>query len=98
MALKIVWSKQAENGYDKIMQYLEKEWTDREIRNFIKETRQFLSLFEKNPHLLEPSQVRKNIYRGPLNRLTIVTYRLKPRKKQIEILNVRSSRQKPLKK
>lgn len=97
MALKIIWSKRAENGYDKIIQYLEEEWTDREIRNFIKETRQFLSLLERNPHLLEPSQVRKNIYRGPMNRLTIVTYRVKPRKKQIELLNVRSSREKPLK-
>ncbi len=98
MALKIVWSKRAENGYDKIIQYLAEEWTDREIRNFIEETRQFLSLLEKNPHLLEQSQVRKNIYRGHMNRLTIVTYRVKPRKKQIELLNVRSSRQKPLRK
>ena len=96
MALKIVWSKRAEKGYDKIIQYLAAEWTDREIRNFITETRQFLSLLEKNPCLLEPSKVRKNLYRGPMNRLTIVTYRVRPRKKQIELLNVRSSRQKPL--
>jgi len=71
MALKIVCSKRAENGYDKIIQYLEEEWTDREIQDFIKETRQFLSFPEKNPHLLEPSQAQKNIYRGPMNRLTI---------------------------
>ncbi|WP_083985271.1 type II toxin-antitoxin system RelE/ParE family toxin [Geofilum rubicundum] len=98
MALEIVWSKRAENGYDKILRHLEEEWTEREIRNFINETRQFLSLLEKNPHLLEPSQVRKNIYRGPMNRLTIVTYRVKPRIKLIELLNVRSSRQRPLRK
>ena len=98
MALKIVWSKRAESGYDKIIRHLEEEWTEREIRNFIDETRQFLSLLEKNPHLLEPSQVRKNIYRGPMNRLTIVTYRVKPRIKLIELLNVRSSRQRPLRK
>lgn len=29
MALKIVWSKRAENGYDKKIQYLEEEWTGR---------------------------------------------------------------------
>ncbi len=98
MALEIVWSKRAEKGYDKILRHLEEEWTEREIRNFIDETRQFLSLLEKNPHLLEPSQVRKNIYRGPMNRLTIVTYRVKPRIKLIELLNVRSSRQRPLRK
>jgi plasmid stabilization system protein ParE len=75
MALKVVWSKRAESGYDKIIQYLAQEWTDREIRNFIKETRQFLSLLEKNPYLLEPSHIRKNIYRGPMNRPTIIRER-----------------------
>jgi plasmid stabilization system protein ParE len=98
MALEIVWSKRAENGYDKILRHLEEKWTEREIRNFIDETRQFLSLLEKNPHLLEPTQVRKNIYRGPMNRLTIVTYRVNPRIKLIELLNIRGCRQKPLRK
>lgn len=98
MALEIVWSVRAENGYDKIIRHLEEEWTEREIRNFIDETRKFLSLLEINPHLLEPSQVRKNIYRGPMNRLTIITYRVKPRKNLIELLNVRSSRLRPLRK
>lgn len=96
MALEIAWSTRAENGYDKIMRYLAEEWTDKEISNFINETRLFLSLLEKNPKLLQPSRFRKNVYRGPMNPLTIVTYRVKPRKQQIELLNIRSSKQQPL--
>lgn len=96
MALEIVWSTRAENGYDKIIRYLVEEWTDKEISNFIKETKLFLSLMEKNPKLLQPSRFRKNVYRGPMNPLTIVTYRVKPRKQQIELLNIRSSKQKPV--
>lgn len=95
MALELVWTKRAEDGYDRIIKYLEKEWTDREIHNFIEETRDFLELLKKNPHLLEPSQKRKNVFRGPMNRLTIVTYRIKPRKQKIELLNIRGARQKP---
>lgn len=98
MALDVVWTKRAEDGYDKIIKYLEKEWTDREIHNFIEETKQFLELLKKNPQLLEPSQVHKNVFRGPMNRLTIVTYRIKLRKQRIELLNIRGARQKPLKK
>ncbi len=31
MALKLFWSKRAEKGYDNIIEYLEKEWTDKEF-------------------------------------------------------------------
>ena len=98
MAVEIIWTKRAENGYDNIINYLEKEWSEREIRNFIAETRQFLELLKTNPRMLEPSQIRKNVFRGPMNPLTIVTYRINHRKQQIELLNIRSSRQKPLEK
>jgi plasmid stabilization system protein ParE len=97
MALEVVWTKRAEDGYDRIIKYLEKEWTDREIHNFIEETREFLELLKKNPQLLEPSETRKNVFRGPMNHLTLVTYRIKPRKQKIELLNIRGARQKPLK-
>lgn len=98
MALKITWTPRAEQGYDKIIEYLEKNWTDKEISKFIVETKMFLKLLENNPYLLEPSETRKNVFRGPLNRLTVLTYRIKPLKKQIELLNIRSARQKPLNK
>lgn len=97
MGYKVVWTKRAENGYDKIVRYLLENWTEREVRNFIVETRHFISLLEENPGLLEQSRSNKNLYRGPLNRLTIVTYRVRPRMKQIDLVNVRSVRQKPLK-
>lgn len=95
MALKIYWTLQAEKGYDDIINYLAEKWTDREIQHFIDETKRFLDLLSKNPYLLQSSSTRKNIYRGPVNSLTIVTYRIKPQKKVIELLNIRSARQKP---
>lgn len=97
MALKIVWTRRAEEGFSQIINYLETNWTDREIRNFIQETHQFLELLKTNPYLLEPSRTKKNICRGPLNRLTIVTYQVKLRKETIVLLNIRSAKQKPLK-
>ena len=96
MALKIVWSKRAEQGYDRIVRYLEEEWTEKEVQNFISETKYFFELLKTNPGILQPSK-KKNLYRGPINRLTILTYRVIPGKKVIELVNIRGSRQKPLK-
>lgn len=97
MALKLVWSKRAEQGYARIVKYLEKEWTDREIRNFIRETNHFFKLLRENPNMLEPTGIQKNLFRGPINRLTILTYRYKPRKKEIILINIRETRKRPLK-
>jgi plasmid stabilization system protein ParE len=97
MALSIVWTKRAIKGYDNIVNYLEQRWTEREIRNFIQESDSFFALLSQYPELLQKTNRYKNLYRGPMNRLTIITYRVKPRKNQIEIINIRGARQKPLK-
>ena len=62
------------------------------------ETAHFFDLLKENPKMLEPTGKHKNLYRGPINRLTIVTYRYKPRKKEIVLVNVRETRRQPLKK
>ena len=95
MALKLVWTKRADQGYARIIKYLEKEWTDKEIGDFVRQTNHFFELLKQNPHLLESTERRKNLFRGPINRLTILTYSYKPRKKEIVLVNIRGSRQKP---
>jgi len=64
MAFQIIWSKRAVKGYDKIIQYLEENWTDREVINFIAETDKFFELLKKHPELLQKSTKQKNIYWG----------------------------------
>ncbi|MFO7447544.1 MAG: type II toxin-antitoxin system RelE/ParE family toxin [Ignavibacteriaceae bacterium] len=97
MAVELVWSKRADQGYARIVKYLEDEWTDKEVQNFVRETKHFFDLLKKNPHMLEPSRNYKDLYRGPINRLTILTYRYKPQAKKIILVNIREARKKPLK-
>ena len=97
MAYKIVWTKQAIKGYDKIISYLEENWSEREIVNFISETEQFFETLTLQPEILQKSNKHKNLYRGPINRLTILIYKIKPLKKQIVLITIRGARQKPLK-
>lgn len=95
MALRIVWTNRAIQGFDNIISYLEDNWTDKEVLNFVKDINEFLELLKYYPELLQKSQKEKNIFRGPVNKLTIMTYRIKPKLKTIEIINIRSSRKKP---
>ncbi len=97
MALALVWTKRAIRGYDKIVRYLEQHWTEKEVRNFIQSSEDFFTLLCQYPELLQKTKVHKNIYRGPMDKLTMITYRVKPRKHQIELINIRGARQKPLK-
>jgi len=97
MAVKLVWTKSATQGYDRIIKYLEEEWGENEVRNFVRETAHFFDLLKENPKMLEPTGKHRNLYRGPINRLTIVTYRYKPRMKEIVLVNIRETRRKPLK-
>ncbi|MGY6522444.1 MAG: type II toxin-antitoxin system RelE/ParE family toxin [Mongoliitalea sp.] len=97
MALEIVWTKRAEEGYAKIIEYLEANFNEKEVRKFIGQSYHFFELLSQYPEMLESSKKQKYLRRGPINKYTVLTYRIKPRKKLIELINIRSSRQKPLK-
>jgi len=53
MALKIVWTKRAISEYDKIIKYLEENWTEKEIKNFVQQTDNFLNLLKVYPEILQ---------------------------------------------
>ena len=97
MVIKLVWSKRADQGFARIIKYLEDEYTDKEVQNFVRETKHFFEILKQNPRILEPSRLQKDLYRGPINRLTILTYRYKPRQKLIVLINIRDARKKPIK-
>lgn len=62
MALTLVWTKRAIQGYDKIVRYLEENWTDKEVRSFIHETGEFFAL-------LSAKQVRNKRATDPFDQL-----------------------------
>ena len=97
MAFKIVWTKQAAQGYAKIIHYLETAWTTKELIAFEQEVTIFFEHLKTFPELLQASSKQKNYRRGPINEHTMLTYRIKPRKQQIELINIRGTKQKPLK-
>lgn len=90
MGLEIVWSKLAVVGYSKILKYLDEQWTEKEVQNFEEGVASFLKVLSEHPQMLQES-TSKGLRRGPINRLTILTYRIT--KDELQIVNIRSSRQ-----
>jgi hypothetical protein len=48
MALEIYWTQEAIDSFNKIINYLETNWTEREVNGFIDTFKRKLSLLEKD--------------------------------------------------
>ncbi len=51
MALKIVWTQQAEKGLSKVIEFLEEEWTKSEIVNLEQNLSDLLNRIGKYPKI-----------------------------------------------
>ncbi len=63
MALELVWTKRAIAGYDRIINYLQEQWTDKEIVIFIRQSHEFFDLLKRYPEMLE-KQKSINMFTG----------------------------------
>jgi hypothetical protein len=46
MAKKIIWSKRAILSFDRVIAYLQEDWTEMEILKFINQTNKILGLIQ----------------------------------------------------
>ncbi len=51
MALKIRWSTEADESFDLITEYLENEWTEREVQNFVRSAYKLLDQIAVSPNM-----------------------------------------------
>jgi len=64
MALEIVWTKRAIIGYDKVVAHLEKHWTEKEVKNFVRQSIDFFELLKDYPEMLEMTGKQKMFIEG----------------------------------
>ena len=96
MALKIVWTLQAKRGFDKVIDYLEEEWTLTEILNLEQNLRDLLKTISKYPKICPASGRYKNVHKGIVDKNNYIIYRIQYEKELIEIVNFRGTKQIPL--
>lgn len=56
MAIVIKWTNEAKQIFDKNISYLMEEWTEREIRNFVKQTNYIISKIAAHPEMYPASR------------------------------------------
>ena len=71
---RLFWSDRALEDLQKIIDYLDEKWTQKEIRNFVKRLDKRLELIAANPRLFPKTARRKNIRRSVLTKHTVIYY------------------------
>ena len=86
MAYKIIWSPEAEKTFDEVIEYLERKWSKKEIKNFIKKTEEIISIRQNNPYLFKGLE-KVSIYEALIGKQNLLIYQVNEPKKRVELLN-----------
>lgn len=78
---EILWTPSARKTFKGIIEYLSKEWTEKEVQKFVDRTIAMLAMLKRYPEMCRPSLKRKDVRIGILNKHTQIVYHYKPGKK-----------------
>jgi len=95
--MRIIWSPRARITYLNILNYLEIEWGINSVNKFVSESNDILNNVTRNPKLFISTTKNRNIRKGLITSHISFYYRIKPRRKEIEILTFWDNRQDPKK-
>lgn len=90
---RIFWTDHALSELKDTIEYLEDNWTERELRNFFHELDHVIELISKNPELFPASLSRKDLRKAIVARFNSLYYRIN--KDSVEVLSFFSNRQDP---
>ena len=80
---EIIWSKQANNDYWENIEYLLKEWTEKEAVNFISITEALLETIEQKPKAFKKFNYKKNIHSVPVTKEINLFYQVSRNKVEL---------------
>ncbi|MDI9313049.1 MAG: type II toxin-antitoxin system RelE/ParE family toxin [Limnohabitans sp.] len=58
---KILWTDFALKELESTIEYLEENWTEKELKNLASKLEETLSLISQNPDLFQKSEIKNNI-------------------------------------
>jgi hypothetical protein len=95
MAKKVIWSPRALAAHQRVIEYLQQKWTDKEIIQFIEITNKTLALVSSGKIKFRHSK-KRNVYEVLVTKHNLLLYR--ETKNAIELLTFWDTRQSPKKK
>ncbi len=93
---KILWTDHALSELQKIIEYLEDNWTEKELKIFARTLDHTVELISKNPDLFQTSKEKTNVRWAVILTHNSLYYRT--RENTVEILSLFDTRQNPKKK
>jgi plasmid stabilization system protein ParE len=92
MISEVFWTREAETTLGEIILYLEREWSERQIVNFLTRIDQVVDLIKVSPESF-PYSPLKGVRKAVIKRHTSLYFKVE--KEQIVILSVRSNSKGP---
>lgn len=75
MEKEIRWTVEAESSFARVIEYLEQNWTDREIENFISATEVILTHISRYPRMFRKAQ-KTNTYEVLITYHNLLIYKI----------------------
>jgi plasmid stabilization system protein ParE len=94
MALKLIWTSQAIKGFDKVIDYLEANWTAKEILNLENKIKQVINQISLNPEQFPKSIKSESLYKAIVDKNNYLIYKIDKQSNCIEIINFGGTKQK----
>jgi plasmid stabilization system protein ParE len=91
---KVVWSQEAVENLNKIIQYLEENWTEKEIKKFVLMLEKQISIIKTQPDSF-PKANKLDVRRSVLSNQTTIYYNIY--QDTIRIVTIFDNRQNPKK-
>lgn len=93
--MEVIWSARARITYFNVLDYLERNWTKREIIQFTQRTEIVIQAIRKNPGIFTFSARHKNIHKAIVDKNNSFFYQLDQKNKRIYLLTFFDNRQNP---
>ena len=91
----IAWSPRALKDYYTIIDIIGEKFGDAAIQKFVRRTMAVLEHVSFNPEIFRPSEKNKNKHIALITKQTTLYFRVKPKKKDVELLLFWDTRRNP---
>jgi plasmid stabilization system protein ParE len=93
--MKVIWTKRSLESYLEIIDFLKKQWTIKEIKNFVLLTNNMIFSINKNPYIFQSFEDNIKIRKGFVHKHISLFYKINETKNVIELLVFWDNRQNP---
>ncbi|WP_177194121.1 type II toxin-antitoxin system RelE/ParE family toxin [Dyadobacter sp. SG02] len=93
MSLPIHWTAEAVESFTDIIAHLESNWSERQIRKFIRKTKDALKQIAAFPLMYEASRMRPGVRKGFITKQCSLLYKVK--EEHIDLIAFWDNRRKP---